>query len=451
MAKIDLARDLIKRTLSFSKAPNTEVHVGGGRYSLTRFANNLIHQNVEERNIEVSVRVQLKDGRSARASSNRTDNDGLKKLVQRATEAAKLAPANKRALDVFEAPKGEPESDSHVHAKTEGYDAQKRAEAVIDVIAECKKSGLTAAGLLSTTRGSVGNYGDMGTMAMGNSKGLFRFYDKSSSEFSLTVMGEDSSGWVSTFAGDVNQLNVQGLTRIAIDKALASAKPKGIEPGPYTVILEANAAAELVRFLGWGLGGRGYHESSNWAAGALGKPVMGKNFQLRSDPYHKDNPRRFFDGEGVRSQALDLVKDGVLKAVVYDRLAAKEFKAKATGHGPRLPSPWGASPGSLVVGGGQSSVEQMIKSTKRGILVTRLWYNRLVEPKRVLVTGMTRDGTFLIKDGKIAHGIKNMRYTQSVLEAFKNIVALSPAIRASGMLVPAMKIDNFRFSSATRF
>jgi PmbA protein len=448
MPSVEQSKAIIKRVLKFSPAPETEVHIGGGRFSLTRFANNEIHQNVEERNLEVSVRVVLKDKRTARATSNVIDDSGLKKLVTRAVEAAKISEPAKVLPLIADSKE---RVSHHVDEATEAFGAMDRAVAVVDIIAACKKAGLTAAGQLSTMRGSIGNYGDMGSYAIGNSKGLFRFHDHTGTDFSLTVMDDDSSGWSSSFGGRIADLDLPALTQQAIEKAKQSANPIAVKAGQWTVILEPAAVASLVGFLTGGFAGRSYHSGSSWSSGMLGKKVTGPRFDLVSDPYDKRNTGRPFDGEGLPTKRLHLIDNGALKELCYDRLTASKQNKAATGHGPRLPSSWAGSPDNIIVAGGKSSVEEMIKSTERGILVTRFWYNRLVEPRRVVVTGMTRDGTFLVEHGKVTRGVKNLRYNQSVLDAFKNIVALSPAIRSQGMIAPAMKLEGFHFSSVTKF
>lgn len=448
MPSVEQSKDIIQRTLKLSSAPETEVHIGGGRFSLTRFANNEIHQNVEERNLEISVRVVLKDKRTARATTNRQDDAGLKKVVEQAIAAAKISkPSN--VLPMLDG--GKDQISHHVDEKTEAFGAMDRAKAIVDIIASCKKAGLTAAGQLTTKRGSIGNYGDMGTYAIGNSKGLFRFHDETSTDFSLTVMDENSSGWSSSFGSRIADLDLAALTDRAIEKAKASRNPEAVKPGGWTVILEPAAVASLVWFLSGGFAGRSYHSGNSWSSGFLGKAVTGPQFELLSDPYDPRNVGRPFDGEGLKTKRLSLIEKGILKSLSYSRLTASKQGTTATGHGPRLPSSWAGGPSSLIVAGGKSSVEDMIQSTERGILVTRFWYNRLVEPRRVVVTGMTRDGTFLVENGKVSKGIRNLRYNQSVLDAFKNIVALSEPIRSEGMIVPAMKLNNFQFSSVTKF
>ena len=457
MPEIKEARAIIQKVLALAEAlpgsPQTEVQLGGGRLALTRFAENAIHQNVEESNLEVSVRVLLDGGRSARAATNRLTDEGLSAVVARALALARLNAPDPEMLPLYAGSESERTKvfETHVDAATDAFGPMDRAKAVVDVIAEVKKAGLKCAGRLSTRRGSIGSYGETGMFAMGNSEGLFRFYDSTRANFSLTVMGENSSSWSTGFAGRIGELDLDSMARRAIRKAKESADPVAVDPGEWTVILEPRAVAALVSFLGWGMSGQSFLDGNAWTSGRKGKAVMGKNFHLSDDPFDPRAPSRPFDGEGVPTKALELVKGGVLNAIPWDRKAARRAGVASTGHGAVQPSDWSGGPGAMVVAGGEASVEDLIRSTKKGILVTQLWYNRLVEPKDVVVTGMTRNGTFLIRDGELVKGVKNLRYNQSVLAAFRNIAALGRPERAGGMIVPAMKIDGFRFSSVTRF
>jgi len=266
----------------------------------------------------------------------------------------------------------------------------------------------------------------------------------------LTVSGEDSSGWCEAFSPRLSGIDVEALAARAIEKARASRKPADVEPGKYEVILEPSAVQSLTEFLGWGgFTGRAYMEGDTWSAGFLGKKVFGENVTMRDDYSDPRNPGPAWDGEGVPRTKLLLVEKGVLSALAWDRRSARKYGTEPTGHGFRVPNLWGGAPENVIVDGGTSSLDDMIKGTKRGILVTRFWYNRLVDPKQVIVTGVTRDGTFLVEDGKIARGIKNMRFNQGVIEMLNNVTALSPV--DPSWMVPAMKVTGFHFSSKTRF
>jgi predicted Zn-dependent protease len=222
------------------------------------------------------------------------------------------------------------------------------------------------------------------------------------------------------------------------------------------VILEPAAVLDLVGFLFYDFAGTAVHDKRSCFTGRLGKKLMGDNITLWDDAFHPLQNGPPYDGEGMPRQRVLLVERGVPQNLVYSRATAKKMKAKPTGHGFSLPNEWGEAPFNLVFDGGTDSVEEMVGSTERGILVTRLWYIREVDPYEKVLTGMTRDGTFLVEGGSIVAGARNFRFNQSVLEMLRNVAALSPAVRSTGeesfeMVVPAMKVHGFRFSEVTKF
>ncbi len=227
--------------------------------------------------------------------------------------------------------------------------------------------------------------------------------------------------------------------------------PKAIEPGRYTVILEPAAVGDLCYFLAEGFNAQQVDEGRSFLSGKVGETVFGQNIDIDDDPYHPLIQGRPFDGEGVPTKKVSLVEKGVVKGLVYDRKTAAKLGKEPTGHGLPVPNVEGAHPSSISMKGGTSSIEEMIKSTKKGILVTRLWYNRLVDPMKLIITGMTRDGTFWVEDGKISHGIKNLRYNQSLIELLNHVDAATPQERMWGYAVPGILAREFNFTSVTLF
>jgi PmbA protein len=222
------------------------------------------------------------------------------------------------------------------------------------------------------------------------------------------------------------------------------------------VILEPAAVLDLVGFLFYDFAGTSVADQRSCFNKRMGKKVMGGNITLHDDVFHPLQSGAPFDGEGIPRQKVLLVDQGIPRNLVYARATARKMKAKPTGHGMALPNEWGEAPLNLVFGGGNSSVDAMVSSTGRGILVTRLWYIREVDPYEKVLTGMTRDGTFLIQDGRVAGGIRNFRFNQNILEMLSNVEMLGPAVRAAGeesfeMVVPPMKVHNFHFSEVTKF
>jgi predicted Zn-dependent protease len=242
----------------------------------------------------------------------------------------------------------------------------------------------------------------------------------------------------------------------AARKALESREPGEIAPGKYQVILEPAAVLDLLGFLFFDFGGLAIHEQRSCLTGRLGQKLFGDNINVRDDVYHPLQAGAPFDGEGMPRQRVTLVEKGVAKNVVYARQTAQKMGTEPTGHGFPLPNEYGEAPMNIVMEGGRASIEEMVGSTDRGLLVTRLWYIREVDPFQKILTGMTRDGTFWIENGEIRHGVRNFRFNQSVIEMLSNVEMMGPAQRTAGeesfeMVVPAMKVRDFNFSSLTKF
>ena len=427
-----------------SDADETEVHMEVVADALTRFANNAIHQNVAERNLTVSVRT-VYGGRTARATTNRTDADSLRQVVAASASLARSRPKNPRLLPM-PGPQKYPRVQRFSRGTAETSPAE-RARAVKAVCELAAKRGHTAAGIFTT--------GAMQS-AMANSRGLFAAYRQTRAEFSVTMLAADSSGWAKANAPDIAAIDPLALASRATEKAEGSRAPRELAPGRYTVILEPAAALDLVGFLFYDFAATAVHDQRSCFNHRMGKQVLGRNIFLWDDVTHPLQTGAPFDGEGLPRQKVLLVDRGVPENLVYSRAAAKEMRRRPTGHGFALPNEYGEAPMNLVFAGGKSSVEEMIATTDRGLLITRLWYIREVEPYEKVLTGMTRDGTFLVEKGRVAAGIRNLRFNQSVLEMLSKVELLGPGVRAAGeesfeMVVPAMKVRDFHFTEVTKF
>jgi predicted Zn-dependent protease len=293
-------------------------------------------------------------------------------------------------------------------------------------------------------------------MALANSSGLFATHRQTRAEFSVTVMETDSSGWAKANSPDIKRIDPAELAASASRKAAASRAPREVETGRWTVILEPAAVLDLVGFLFYDFAATAIRDQRSCFNKRVGKKVMGDNITVRDDVTHLLQTGVPFDGEGLPRQQVLLIEQGVLRNLVYSRASAKKMKTKPTGHGLPLPNEYGEAPYNLVFEGGTTPVEEMISSTERGILLTRLWYIRDVDPYEKVLTGMTRDGTFLVEDGRIAGGVRNFRFNQNILEMLSNVELLGPAVRAAGeesfeMVVPAMKVRGFHFTEVTKF
>jgi len=437
-------RRIAERIFRFSEADETEVQIDVVSDALTRFANNAIHQNVAEQSVSVSVRTVF-DGQTARATTNKTDDESLRRVL---AASATLARSQPRIPGLLPMPGAQqyPKVRRFFDA-TAAATPQDRARMVKRVVSLAEENKLNAAGIYTT-----GAFRSM----LANSRGLCADYEYTRAEFSVTMMGEDSSGWAKANEPDLVKLDPEELASRAAAKAVGTRHPREVEPGRYTVILEPAAVLDLVGFLFYDFSATAVADKRSCLNERMGKPVMGANITLWDDVGHPLQLGPPYDGEGMPRQKVLLVDRGVPRNLVYSRATARKMKKKPTGHGLSLPNEYGEAPVNLVLEGGTTSVQEMIASTDRGILVTRLWYIREVDPYEKVMTGMTRDGTFLVKHGRVTGGIKNMRFNQGVLELLSNVELLGPAVRGAGeeateMVVPAMKVRNFHFTEVTKF
>jgi PmbA protein len=456
----DQAGKIFERIKRHSTADEVEVLFYGGKSALTRFANNVIHQNVAEENYGVSVRTAF-DGRTARATSNKFDNESLQRVVQASETLAKVQHSDPDLLPMPDAGSaGDPPVIPNRHfAQTAELTPELRAEGVKKIVAVADQHQLTTAGIFSCSESVEGIF---------NSRGLTAWHTQTSSEISVTMLAADSSGWQKENCPDVSQLDPAKLAKIAARKAIASARPREIPAGKYTVILEPAAVLDMVGFMFFDFGGLSILDQRSFLNNRVGRRVFAEEIDIRDDVAHPLQSGSPFDGEGVSRQRVQLVEKGVVKRLVYARATAEKMKrsehqdkvgpVQATGHGFPLPNEMGEAPMNIVFGPPRNpkTVEQMIASTERGMLVTRLWYIREVDPYEKILTGMTRDGTFYVEDGKVRYGVRNFRFNESLIQMLSNLDAMGTPVRASGeesfdMVVPAMKVREFNFTEVTKF
>ena len=452
------AADIFQKLRKTSSSGELEVTFSGGRSSLTRFANNGIHQNMTEENTSVSVRVS-RDGCTARATTNRLDDESLKRAV---TSAENLAKVQEPDPDLLPMPSdGGPATTipSRHFESTANLTPQDRAAGVEKIVGTAKKHNLTTAGIYASTESFEGIF---------NSAGLQDWHTQTLSEISITMIGDSGSGWQKFNSPDNAHLDPVALAETAARKAVDSANPLDLAPGKYTVIFEPAAVLDIVGFMFWDFGGLSVLDQRSFLNDRVGKKLFGENINIWDDASHPLQTGIPFDGEGMRRQPVQLVENGVVRQLVHARATAEkirksEFADKvgpilATGHGFQLPNEMGEMPSNIVFAApaNPQTVDQMIASTERGVLVTRLWYIREVEPYDKMMTGMTRDGTFLVENGKIQRGIRNFRFNESLLHMLSSVEAMSIPVRSTGeesfdMVVPAMKVRDFNFTETTKF
>ena len=442
----DLRRliDTVLRLAKSTGADETEVHVDETADSLTRFANNAIHQNVAERGINVSIRTVL-DHRTARATTNRIDEDSLRAAIEASLSLAHSQPKDPHLLPL---PGKQRYRKANRFVKdTALLTPEERARAVRRACDLAIQNGQVAAGIFAS---------GLQQSALGNSRGLFAAYRETHAEFSITMQETPAASWAKANAASVRAFDPQKLAQRASEKAHMAVEARELPPGRYTVILEPAAVLDLVGFLFYDFAATALQDKRSCLNNRMGKPLFGKNISITDDAYHPLQLGPPFDGEGMPRQRVLLVDRGVPKNLVYSRRSAKSAHKKPTGHGFALPNEYGEAPMNLVFAGGDSSLEKMVASTDRGLLVTRLWYIREVDPYEKVMTGMTRDGLFLVENGKVSTAVRNFRFNQSILEMLRNVEQLGSAVRATGeeafeMVIPAMKVRDFHFSEVTKF
>ncbi len=412
--------------------------------ALTRFANNVIHQNVAESSSHLSVRARV-EGRTARASTNRLDPAGVQRVVEEAIAITRLTEPDEESLPMAES--AEYQAIDRWSEATSQTTPQERAQAVAEAIRAVESAGQIAAGIYST---------DANEYSLLNSRGVHASYRETMARFSITAMAAGSSGWAKASACDRGDVKPLELALSAARKATQSADPRELPAGRYTVILEPAAVLDLVGQMFGDFSATAIRDGRSFLQDRIGKQIFGGNITVYDDAWHPLQSGAPFDGEGVPRRRLTLVENGVVRDIAYCRQAAAHAGVAPTGHGLPLPNEYGEMPANIVIAGGDTSVEQMIASTSRGILVTRLWYIREVDPYEKIFTGMTRDGTFLVEDGKVTAGVRNFRFNQGLMEMLSNVQAISPSVRSSGeetfdMVAPAMLVRDFNFTEVTRF
>jgi predicted Zn-dependent protease len=428
-------REILERALSFAQADHTEVSLSGSSEASTRYANNAITQNVAKTQRHLTVRAAIAKGSQfcvGSASVNDFSDEAIRRVVAKAEEIARHS-----APDTEYLPPVGPQTYLPINGfspRTAEATPEDRARVIRACTERVAAQGLNSAGSYAT---------EWGFTALANSAGNFAYHRRSHARFVSTVMADDSSGWAEAVHEDVDHVCAEAATDIAIQKALAARNPRTIEPGRYTVLLEPAAVADLLAFLTWSLDAKAAHEGRSCFSGKEGEKIGADCVHIFSDPADPRCPGEKFFGDGLPTRRVDWVKDGVLTNLSYSR-----FWAEKTGH-----DFTGSATNFIMDGANEfADYEQLLAGVERGVLVTRLWYIRFVEPMTLLLTGMTRDGLFWIENGKIAHGLKNMRFNDSPLNLLKNIVALGKPVRAETYaVVPPLVVKDFHFSSGTTF
>lgn len=431
--------------LARSRAEQTEVVLIAQDSALTRFAKSRIHQNVSESDVELRVRV-LDGRRVGVVVTNDLSLRSLREVTERALRLARLQPENPE-LATLPGPKPVSEAASYAPSTRE-WTARRRAEAVSTICQLAKEQGLEASGAFSTSTSEL---------LVANSNGVRAYVPSTRAELSTVVMSEDSSGYAQDLTVNVVDIDAERLGREAVGKAVESRHPRALSPGKYTVILEPYAVAELLAYLAYlGLGARAFQEGRSFMSQRLGKQITGDKVTLWDDGNDSAGLPFPVDFEGVPRHRVNLITNGVAEGVVYDTQTAFQVRIESTGHALPAPNTVGPLPANLFLKPGSESLEKVVASVDRGVWVTRFHYVNPVHAFDTTLTGMTRDGTFWIERGERQHGIKNLRFTQSVLEALRSLRSVGSETRllpglVGGIRAPALLVDEFAFTGATQF
>ena len=432
------AQALIERIKKFSKADAIEVQIVGGYATNVRFADNQMSTAGGVGDFQVGVQSYF-GAKHAVVTTNEVTDEALRAAVEKSEKLAKLAPDDPESMPLL--PPQQYQTIDAYFPSVAGMTAEERAKVALTALEPCRAAGdLTTAGFLQNNASFT---------AYGTSTGLLAYHKGTSANYTVTVRTQDGtgSGWAGAEHNDAAQVDFAAVSRRAIEKARASRNPVAVEPGRYTVIMEPQAVGDLCQLIAFYADARATDEGRSpfvkqGGGTKIGEKILDERINIYADPADPMVRAQPFDGDGLPLGRQEFVKNGVLKTLYYSRFWAKKKGVPPTG-----------APTSFLMSGGTSSVDDMIKATPRGILVTRLWYLREVDPRTLLYTGLTRDGTFLIENGKITKSLKNFRFNDSPLFMLNNVEMLGRPERLAGteaggaVVVPAVKVRDFNFTS----
>lgn len=429
----------VRAAAQSSKADETEIIAFRTHSGLTRVANCHIHQNVAERNSAISVRAVV-DRRIGTAYTNRPDAPAISAAVAAATENALVSPQ----VDDWPGLPANPETiDIKTDEATQTCTPAKRAELVLEAVTTAKSEKLNVAGALQTSETEIFVANNHSPVSVSVSTDI---------NINLVMMSLDSSGYAAWVGRDLGGLRVRDLSATCARKAHAGRKPADLEPGAYTVVLEPAAVADMLSFLAYvGLGALSVLEKRSFIRDKFGEQLFDEKISFWDDGTDARTLGPSFDFEGVPKQKVVFFDRGRAQDVVYDTRTAARAGRRSTGHALPAPNPHGPLPTNLFLGAGDTPLERMIAETERGVYVTRFHYTNIEEPFRAVLTGMTRDGTFLIENGKVGGALKNLRFTQSIVDALSAVVAVgNEPVLVDAFLgacrCPALKLDDFNFT-----
>ena len=437
-------RALLEKILGFSKATQTEVLFFGTDRSLTRFANNFIHQHVAETNQSVNVRAVL-GTKIGVASTNKLDEESLREVVQRATTIASVQPENPEFTSL---PGPQPITVVNGYSeRTAAFGPEERARGVKVIVDRAVAKGYESAGAFETAVQQI---------AVANSLGVFANHLGTEAEVHTVVMADaGGSGYAQRVALDATTFDMEAVAKEAVEKAERSRNPIELAVGEYRVVLDSYAVGEMLQYLAFmGLSALAMQEERSFMNGHIGEQIAAESVTVYDDAFDPEGLPMGFDFEGVPTQKLAMIDHGLARAVPYDSFTANREGKTNTGHALPAPNTMGPYPLHLMVAGGQASREELFAGIERGVYVTRFHYGNIVHPVKTLFTGMTRDGTFLIEHGELTRPVKSFRFTQSILETLLATEAISKQrlqVRDyTTVVAPAIRSARFNFTGLTQ-
>ncbi len=439
--------EILQKALQYSQADQTEAKIVGENFNLTRFANSTIHQNLNRINSELQVRVAI-GSKMGTASTNNLDDESIKKVVEKASLMARMQEDNP---DLSSLPGvSEYQETKNYYQSTADYTAEQRAADVAVIAKQADKKGFKIFGSHVTTEEELAVVNSLGVEA----------YDASTYAYLRTVIeGPNGTGYADFLDRDVTKIDAAAIGREAVARCAMAQNPQALPTGEYEVVFLPYAVADIIRFPAYiGFGGQALEEGRSYMAKNIGKKIVGQNISIWDDGFNPQTLNMPFDCEGVAKKRVEIIKEGVATGVVYSSATAGKYGKQATGHARYRRGSNYESPANLVMAAGNSNVEEMIKKTRKGLLVTRFHYTHCPEPGEVVMTGTTRDGIFYIENGVIKHSVMNMRLTDSVLRMLSNVDMISKERKLQRdwwstftSLLPAIHVTNVKWTGSTSF
>jgi predicted Zn-dependent protease len=429
----DRALELIETVIQQSEAEGVFVSLSANESALSRFSENQMTQNLSRTKFSLNITSYFGQ-RSASASTTELEPEAITETIRRSEELARIAPEDPEWVPLLEPQTYEYRTPAF-DEQTATFSPLARGKIVQQVCAMSRQAGVEGSGTLSTS--AV-------LQAVGNSRGLRACDRGTNADFSFTARIEDGSSWGQRTAFAVNQLPIESVTEQLIQRALSSRQPREVTPGKYPVVFDGATFKELLGWVMWNLDARAADEGRSFMShpeevgNRLGEPLFSPLVQVQRNPAHPLLQFSTFFGDGLSNRYLEVIKDGIPQALSYSRYWAQQQDKEPTG-----------AMYPVVMSGSDQTIADIIAQTERGILVNRAWYVRYVNPKTLEVTGMTRDGTFWIEDGRIAYPIKNLRFNQCLPDMLRDVDALSSVQRFGSSVVPGVRVKEFNFSSVT--